>query len=137
VTYDPHDDEPLPDAQMRALRWSLQGLANAGSGQPPLFPEQAASPGEIATSFEQAATLVTHGEAGDINERQRSSLEAISERFETLTRDEAEFGVELWTEAAVASSEQWAEVRRLAMDALEAFGWSPIDDLPGAEPEAG
>jgi len=137
VTYDTHDDEPVPGAQMRALRWSLQGLANAGSGQAPLFPEQAVSPGELATSFEQAAALVTHGEAGDINERQRSALEAISERFETLTRDEAEFGVELWTEAAVASSEQWAEVRRLAMDALEAFGWSPIDDLPGAEPEAG
>src|SRR4051812_34805751 len=124
VTYDPHDDEPLPGGQMRALRWSLQALANAGSGQAPLFPEQAISPGELATSFEQAAALVMHGEAGDIAQRQQAALAAISERFETLTRDEAEFGVELWTEAAVATSEQWAEVRRLAMDALDAFGWS-------------
>src|SRR3954453_828427 len=126
----------MPGAQMRALRWSLQGLANAGSGQAPLLPEQALSPGELATGFEQVATLVTHGEAGDINERQRAALAAISARFETLTRDEAEFGVELWTEAAVASSEQWAEVRRLALDALDAFGWNATDEIP-EEPEAG
>lgn len=137
VTYDPHDDEPVPGAQMRALRWSLQGLANAGSGQAPLFPEQAVSPGELATSFEQAAALVMHGEAGDISEHQRAALEAISARFETLSRDETEFGVELWTEAAVASSEQWTEVRRLAMDALDAFGWSTSDEIPGVEPQAG
>jgi hypothetical protein len=42
----------------------------------------------------------------------------------------------LWTEAAVASSEQWTEVRRLAMDALDAFGWSTSDDIPGVEPQA-
>lgn len=137
MTYDPHDDEVLPGAQTRALRWSLQGLANAGSGQAPLFPEQAISPGELATSFEQAATLVTHGEAGDITERQRAALAAISERFQTLSRDETEFGVELWTESAVVGSEQWADVRRLALDALDAFGWSTVDGIAGSEPEAG
>ena len=128
MTYDPHDDELLPDAPLRALRWSLQALANAGSGQPPLFPEQAVSAGELATSVEQASALVTHGEAGDVTEAQRAALAAISARFATLSRDEAEFGVELWTEAAVATSEQWVEVRRLAMDALEAFGWSALDE---------
>jgi hypothetical protein len=136
VTYDPHDDEPLPGAPLRALRWSLQALANAGSGQPPLFPEQTVSPGELATSFEQASILVTHGEAGEVSEPQRTALEAISAQFETLSRDEAEFGVELWTEAAVATSEQWTEVRRLAMDALEAFEWSAADEPSGKAPDA-
>jgi hypothetical protein len=135
VTYDPHDDEPLPGAPLRALRWSLQALANAGSAQPPLFPEQAVSPGELATSFEQASALVAAGEAGEVTEPQRAALEAISAHFETLSRDEAEFGVELWTEAAVATSEQWNEVRRLAMDALEAFDWSAVDEPSGGEPE--
>jgi hypothetical protein len=135
VTYDPHDDEPLPDAPLRALRWSLQALAHAGSGQPPLFPEQAISPGELATSVEQASALVMHGESGDVTEPQRAALEAISAHFATLSHDEAEFGVELWTEAAVATSDQWVEVRRLAMDALEAFGWSPLKSTSDQESE--
>ena len=136
MTYDPHDDEPSADTRLRALRWSLQALAAVGSGQAPLFPEQAVSPGELATTLEQASMLVMQGEAGDVNDRQRAALAAISARFETLTRDEAEFGVELWSEAAVASSEQWTEVRRLALDALDAFGWSTLDDPPGEEPAA-
>jgi len=135
VTYDPHDDELLPDAPLRALRWSLQALADVGSGQPLLFPEQAVSPGELATSVEQASSLVTHGEGAEVTEPQRSALAAISAQFATLSRDEAEFGVELWTEAAVATSEQWIEVRRLATDALATFGWSALDEPAAGEPE--
>ena len=137
MTYDPHDDEQLPDAPLRALRWSLRALATAGSGQPPLFPEQAVSPGELATSVEQASALVTLGDSGEVTAAQRVALEAISAHFATLSRDEAEFGVELWTEAAVATSDQWAEVRRLAMDALEAFGWSALDESSADASEPG
>ena len=136
MTYDAHDDDPSPDRARRALRWSLQALARAGSGQKPLFPEQAVSPGELASSFEQAAAIAREDVVDEVTERQRAALDAISRRFEMLTRDEAEFGVELWTEAAVATSEPWNEVRRLASDALDAFGWSAPDG-PAEEPDPG
>ena len=40
-----------------------------------------------------------------------------------MSRDGAEFDADLWTEAALATSEHWADVRRLALSALDAFQW--------------
>ena len=135
MIYDPHEDEPSRDMHLRALRVSLRSLAEAGTGQVPLFPDQSPSPGELASSFEQASALVKDA-AGEnaVTARQAAALDAISAGFEMLSRDEAEFGVELWTDTAVATSEPWVEIRRLAGEALEAFDWSESDEdePPGA-----
>ena len=51
--------------------------------------------------------------------------------FVSMSRDGAEFDLDLWTDAAVAGSEQWTDVRRLAAAALDAFDW------PAAQPAGG
>jgi hypothetical protein len=38
-----------------------------------------------------------------------------------MSRDGTELDADLWTDAAVRTSEQWADVRRLANAALDAF----------------
>jgi hypothetical protein len=40
-----------------------------------------------------------------------------------MSRDGSEFDADLWSPAALTSSEQWAVVRRLAHAALQAFEW--------------
>ncbi len=55
---------------------------------------------------------------------QTESLADIDRKLATISREGAEFDLELWTEAALSTSEHWAGVRRLATSALEAFGWT-------------
>jgi hypothetical protein len=115
----------------KQLKWSLQALAQAGSVQPTLFPEQAPKPDDLAFGFDHWASVVCDTYGADVSAEQATSLDAIAGKLETMSRDGAEFDVELWTDAALATSEHWADVRRLALSALEAFGWavdSPADD---------
>jgi hypothetical protein len=107
----------------RQLRWSLQGLAIAGSNQRTLFPDYLMRADELAFDFDHWALLVRGNYGNDLSASQAESLAAIDRKFTTMSRDAAEFDVELWTEEACRTSEHWAEVRRLATSALEAFGW--------------
>jgi hypothetical protein len=111
------------------LRWSLQGLAIAGSEQRPLFPEYMPGADDLAFDFDRRASVVRSRYEADLSRSQSDSLAAIEEKLATMSRDGAEFDVELWTEAALSSSEHWADVRRLACAALEAFGW-PVESPP-------
>ena len=76
-------------------------------------------------------------ESGDdhLTDIRRSSLHAIAAKLATMSRDGAEFDAELWTEAAMAASEHWADVRRLAAAALDAFEWTddPAVERPADE----
>ena len=50
--------------------------------------------------------------------------------FGTMSRDGAEFDPNLWTDAALSSSPQWDDIRRLAAAALELFpGHTSIPSL--------
>jgi hypothetical protein len=53
-----------------------------------------------------------------------------------ISREGAEFDLELWTDAALRTSEQWAGVRLLAVAALDAFGW-PATAVPGSQDDRG
>ncbi|MEP6915663.1 MAG: hypothetical protein ABJC89_08450 [Acidobacteriota bacterium] len=108
------------------LRWSLQGLATAGSEQRALFPETVPKADDLAFDFDHWASHVRSSYEEELSATQTESLAAIEEKLATMSRDGAEFDVELWTEAALRSSDHWADVRRLAASALEAFDW-PIE----------
>jgi hypothetical protein len=131
-----HEDDGQRSSHFNQLRWSLQGLAIAGSEQRPLFPEYVPDADDLAFDFDRWASVVRSSYEGDLSRSQTDSLAAIEEKLATMSRDGAEFDVELWTEAALSSSEHWADVRRLASSALEAFGW-PVETPPRNPVERG
>ena len=104
------------------LRWSLQNLASAGSGQRPLFPDAARTADELALDFDHWASFIRATYDGELSPQQVDSLSAIDAQLKTMSRDGAEFDAELWTEGALKTSPQWMQVRTLAASALEAFG---------------
>jgi hypothetical protein len=117
------EDDALRAWHFKQLRWSLQALAAAGSTQRALFPEHAHRPDELAFDFDHWLSLIRGLYADDLSGGQRDALSAVQRKLSTMSRDGSEFDLELWTDAAVAASEQWADVRRLAGAALDAFEW--------------
>lgn len=116
--------------RFRHLRWSLQALA--ASSQPSLFPEWAVTPDHLAVDFDRCSSAVLESDRDELQDGQRSGLEAISTLLDRMSRDGVEFNADLWSIAALESSEQWGVVRRLALEALDAFGWP--SDLPPENP---
>jgi hypothetical protein len=117
------------EEHFRQLRWSLQDLA--ASNQHSLFPEWATTADHLALDFEQAVSAVLERYGDELEPTQRTALDALRELLERMSRDHAEFDVDIWSVAALATSEQWAKVRRLAVESLSAFGWS--EELPPAD----
>jgi hypothetical protein len=131
------DDDPRRPWHFRQLKWSLQLLAQAGSVQPTLFPEQAPGPDDLAFGFDHWASVVRDTYAADLSPAQETALDAIAAKLTTMSRDGTEFDVELWTDAALETSEHWSDVRLLAVSALEAFGWVVNPSPDDAHDEAG
>jgi hypothetical protein len=118
------EEPPQRGWHFRQLKWSLQALAQAAPAQPLLFPEHAQGPDDLAFGFDHWSSLIRDAYAGDLSAAQVAALDALTARLTTMSRDGAEFDVELWTDAALGTSEHWADVRRQARAALEAFGWT-------------
>ena len=118
----------------RQLRWSLQALAASGSNQLSVFPEWAVTADELALDFDQWSGCVLQNYRSELEEPQRAALEAIADMFARMSHDAVEFDADVWSPAALASSEQWKAIRRLAVEALTAFGWPeelpPVDRSP-------
>jgi hypothetical protein len=108
----------------RQLRRSLRSLGAAGSDQRTLFPDDVVPADQLALDFGHCALVVRGNDESDLSEGQADALAALEQKLVTMSRDGAEFDAELWTEAALRTSEHWADVRKLARSALEAFGWS-------------
>ena len=120
-TDQPPLDVPDVSASLAQLRWSLQSLATAGSEQPPLFAEHAASAEALVSAFDRCAALVQTEHGGMLSSGQTGALAALSRQLATISRDGAQLDADLWTDAAVRTSEHWAVVRQLASTALDAF----------------
>jgi hypothetical protein len=116
------EEHALRSWHFRQLRWSLQALAAAGSDQRTLFPDHVVTADELAFDFDHWAGVIRSNYERDLSRPQAESLGAIDQKLATMSRDGVEFDLELWTEAALSTSEHWAGVRRLATSALEAFG---------------
>lgn len=102
----------------RQLAASLQALALTGSGQPVLFPEWAPTASELAMQFEHWLSAIREHDAIEVAAAEADALAALERKLQTMSRDGAEFDADLWTEAAVAESPHWEEVRCLARAAL-------------------
>jgi hypothetical protein len=119
----------------KQLKWSLQGLATATSGQRPLFPDSVVTVDELAFDFDHWAFVVRSNYLQDLSRPQADALAAIDRKLATMSRDGAEFAPDLWTEDALTSSVHWGQVRELAALALEAFAWTI--EGPPAPPDPG
>jgi hypothetical protein len=118
------DESAQRSWHFKQLRWSLQNLAAATSGQPPLFPEAAHTADELALDFDHWASVVLTSYEEELSGAQVESLGAIDAQLKRMSRDGREFDADLWTDRALTTSPQWVHVRTLAASALEAFGWT-------------
>lgn len=118
------EETPERSWHFKQLRRSLQALAISGSGQRALFPDFVVKADELALDFDHWFAVIRSNYASDLTRPQADALVMIDQKLATISRDGAEFDVELWTEEALSGSEHWADVRRLAASALEAFGWA-------------
>jgi hypothetical protein len=116
-------------SHFKQLRWSLQSLAMAGSDQQPLFPDQTLAADRLAADFDHWAAVVRDNYEAELSALQIEALDAIDRKLASISKDGAEFDVELWTDAALHTSEHWEDVRRLASAALDAFEW-PVEPDP-------
>ena len=109
-------------AAFTRLESSLRALAMSPSDQLMLFPEDVVTADELARRFERAWAAVRASYEDELSHTQTTALVGVEGELEAMSRDSAEFDLELWTESALRTSEPWASVRRLALDALAALG---------------
>jgi hypothetical protein len=131
------EDNAERASDLNQLRRSLRSLAAAGSEQPTLFPDDVVSADQLALDFGHGAVVVRGNYESDLSDEQKDALAALEQKLVTMSRDGAEFDAELWTDAALRTSEHWGDVRTLALSALEAFDWvtaPPSEDV--SEPRA-
>jgi hypothetical protein len=123
-TGDMTEDDAQRSWHFQQLRQSLHALANAASNQPALFPDSVASADDLAFGYDHWSTLVRGAYGADFTREQADVLDAIDRKLATMSSDGAEFDVDVWTDAALSTSEHWTDLRQLATLALDVFGWS-------------
>lgn len=110
---------------LRELIHVIRRLAAAGSGQATLFPDENVSAGDLVRAFDQRALAVRDSYDDRLSVSQLQSLTALEKKLSTMSRDGAEFDADIWTDEAVRTSEEWAEVRTLAAATLDQFSEDP------------
>jgi hypothetical protein len=108
----------------KQLRWSLQGLATAGSEQRALFPEQSVKADELAFDLDHWVAVVRGAYEADLSAPQLDALAAVEQKLAKMSKDAAEFDLDVWSDDALGRSEEWIEIRHLASKTLDVFGWS-------------
>ena len=106
---------------LRELARAIRRLAAAGSGQPALFPDDNVNASELVRDFDQRASAVHESYDDHLSSSQRASLTLLEQKLATMSKDGAEFDIDIWTDDAVRTSEHWSEVRALAAAALDEF----------------
>lgn len=122
-------DDPERESHFQQLRRSLQALAASASVQRSLFPESVVTADELARDFDHWVEVIRSNYEDELDDEQRRSLLTIDAAFATMERDGTELDADVWSEAAVRTSDAWVSLRLLAGEALRAFGW-PVEDTP-------
>ena len=82
------------------------------------------TPADLAFDFDHWASVVRSNYDEELTADQRRALGAIEAAFAAMSRESADFDLDIWPEPALAADPRWAEVRRLAAAALDAMGWA-------------
>jgi hypothetical protein len=108
------------EAIFERLKHSLQLLASQPEIQLRLLPSFVCRADELALDFDQWREMVLHNYAEDLSPDRRSALALLDEKLTWLTTN----GKEHWTDQAIKESDEWKNIRALAVIALNTFGWS-------------
>jgi hypothetical protein len=107
------------------LRLAVRGAALPADQQLDSFPQGCDASYEVASDFGHWCNWALRGyQAPTLTEEQRASLTALDDR---LSRMSGPQNAHLWTDWALRTHPNWAEVRDDARRILISFGWSPDD----------
>jgi len=106
-------------AIIERLKESVQLLALPPEVQLQHLPSHVCKADELALDFDQWREVALGNYANDFTAQQLSWLNALDDRLNSLT----DAGKQYWTDDAVRTSPHWNEVRYLAGQVLDSFGW--------------
>jgi hypothetical protein len=104
----------------RRLEHALQALAMPAEVQIALFPSFVCQADELALVFDNFKRAAESNFGGEMTESQRDLLARIDGRLADMS---GRHDPELWTQEALRGRDEWARIRALATETLEAFGW--------------
>jgi hypothetical protein len=108
------------------LKFAIQALALPSDIQLQLFPNFGCTVDELALDFDHWYDCIIQQSKDKLTHRQIDLLVEINHSFEQMSGTERS---ELWSKEALETSKEWAEIRKLAKQTLEAFSW-PLDVPP-------
>jgi hypothetical protein len=112
------DERTERGVAFKQLELSLRALAMAASDQLSLFPENVVTADELARHFDHAWSAVRASYEHELSTAQIEALSGVDRILEAMSRDGAAFDLDLWTDAALRSNDQWRAVRALALESL-------------------
>jgi hypothetical protein len=114
-----------PDqAIMTRLKHALQALAMSYKVQLSLFPDHVAIPDELALDFAHWYEVAISSHSDNMTREQQAAFKRLDGLLQAMSRGGELYSPELWTEQDLQVSDEWARVRLMAQEALEACGWA-------------
>ncbi|TLN01262.1 hypothetical protein FDZ73_16585 [bacterium] len=134
----PHTLSPVGEKKdmkdhFRKLKWTIQALALPPEEQLRLFPDFVCKADELALEYHEALAVIKGKFWDQCSPEQKQSLIELDKFLDQMS---GEVNALSWTDEALRSSPIWVEVRRLALEALSAFGW-PVETPPLEPAERG
>lgn len=108
------------DRIFQRLQHSLQALALPGEQQIQLFPIAVVIADELVLDFDHWRSCAVDNYRIELTKAQLRCLGTLNDKIENATNSADK---NVWCEDALRSHGFWAELRELAAQALETFGW--------------
>jgi hypothetical protein len=102
------------------LRHELQALGGQVGAPLPILADGDFREDGLALDFDHWCLRILTKFPGQLTFRQKALLNALDAYLDAMSGEGNE---DLWTEEAIRRSREWEDVRQLARQALEAFGW--------------
>lgn len=103
------------------LQWAVQALALGAEEQLKLFPDFVEIADELAMDYEEAQAGFQPEQASP---ELIEAMQALDDKLGQMSERR-----KLWKRKSLKQSEEWAQVRRLAAELLQAAGW-PAEPPP-------
>lgn len=118
------------DYAEQRFRHAVQALAQDAATQASLYPSIVVVADELALDFDNWRQVFEGVAGGAWTLQQVQSVSSLDELMDDMSGPDKP---EIWLEEDCLLHPKWAEVRRLASNVLEAFGWN--DDTPPPSPD--
>ncbi|MGC4074231.1 MAG: hypothetical protein QM760_17310 [Nibricoccus sp.] len=111
------------------LAWAVRALAQPAKIQRTLFPSFAATADELALIFEEHYQPAIARQGNTWTEIQALTLQLLDQQLTEMSGPKKE---EIWVKDDCLDHADWSVVRRLANEAISAFGW-PAEAPPPSD----